>query len=454
LKNFFVKFQHSILFLFEAILYIACFAAFFLLFSIDNPEIVHMSRTAAVTLSTYAIMLILLSAIYGKFEVGQKKVKQITFCVAITHIFADIVTYFELTIMKTNEANNTTFKLENLGILLLVFLVQLAVIIIVSLLAEKFYFWINPKEKCLIITSDREDSKRVALALADFSKRYEVREIVAFDDAELEEKMLKADSVVLYEVPVEERTKIVDFCYQNLKIIYFNPHIADILEQNSRTVIIDDIAFFNTRYHMITFEERIVKKLSDMIISAAGLIILSPLILVTAICIKKNDGGKVFFKQKRATANGRVFEIYKFRTMKENVDNYSSTAGDDRITKVGKVLRKYRIDEIPQLFNILKGDMSLEGPRPEMLDNVEDYTKELPEFQFRLRMKAGLTGYAQIYGKYNTSSKDKLMLDLMYIENYSLLKDIQLLFQTVLVLFKAEVSTEGFDAKKSDKTEV
>lgn len=451
MKTFLEKFQHSILFLFEAILYIACFAVFFLLFSIDNPEIVHMSRTAAVTLSTYAIVLILLSAIYGKFEVGQKKVKQITFCVAITHILADIVTYFELTIMKTNEANNTTFKLENMGILLLVFLAQLAVIIVVSFLAEKFYFWINPKERCLIITSDREDSKRVALALSDFSKRYEVNEIVAFDNPELEAKMLAADSIVLYEVPVEERTKIVDFCYQNLKIIYFNPHIADILEQNSRTVIIDDIAFFNTRYHMITFEERIVKKLADMIISALGLIILSPVILVTAICIKKNDGGKVFFKQKRATANGKVFEIYKFRTMKENVENYSSTADDDRITKVGKVLRKYRIDELPQLFNILKGDMSLVGPRPEMLENVEDYTKTLPEFQFRLRMKAGLTGYAQIYGKYNTSSRDKLMLDLMYIENYSLLKDIQLLFQTVLVLFKAETSTEGFDAKKSDK---
>lgn len=450
-RNFCNKFQHSILFLIEMILYGACFAAFFLLFSIDNPEIIHMSRTAAVTLSTYAIMLVLLTAIYGKFDVGNKKARQVTFNVAITTILTDLVTYLELSIMKTNEANNTTFKLENIGILLLVFAIQIVIIAVMCLVGEKFYFWINPKEKCLIITADTMDSKRVALALLDFAKRYEVNEIVSYEDAHLEEKMVAADTIVLYEVPVDRRTAIIDFCYQNLKNIYFNPHIADILEQNSRPVIIDDISFFATRYHMITFEERIVKKLMDVMVSLVGIIVLSPVLLISAICIKKNDGGSVFFKQKRATVHGKVFEIYKFRTMKENVDNRSATKDDDRITKVGRVLRKYRIDELPQLFNILKGDMSLVGPRPEMLENVEDYTKELPEFRYRLRMKAGLTGYAQIYGKYNTSSRDKLMLDLMYIENYSILKDIQLLFQTVLVLFKADTSTEGFEAKKGQK---
>lgn len=444
-KEFCGKFQHSILFLFEIILYGASFATFFLLFSIDNPEIIHMSRTAAVTLSTYVIMLVLLTAIYGKYDVGRRKYKQVMFSLTITSIFTDLVTYFELSIMKTNEANNTTFKLENIGILFATFVIQFLIIYIMCYCGEKFFFWLNSKEKCLIVTSDIFDSKRVEVALNDFSKRYFVNEIVLFNDENLETKMLQADTIILYEVPVDTRTRVIDFCYQNLKNIYFNPHIADILEQNSRPVIIDDISFFTTRFHMITFEERIVKRLMDIFISLIAIVILSPILLVSAICIKKNDGGSVFFKQKRATVHGRVFEIFKFRTMKENVENYSVTRDDDRVTKVGKVLRKYRIDELPQLFNILKGDMSLVGPRPEMLENVEEYTKELPEFRYRLRMKAGLTGYAQITGKYNTSSRDKLMLDLMYIENYSLLKDIQLLFQTVLVLFKAETSTEGFD---------
>ena len=150
------------------------------------------------------------------------------------------------------------------------------------------------------------------------------------------------------------------------------------------------------------------------------------------------------------TVHGRIFWIYKFRTMRENVENYSTIKDDERITPVGRFIRKYRIDELPQLLNIIKGDMSLVGPRPEMVENVDDYTKKMPEFRYRLRMKAGLTGYAQINGKYNTSSRDKLMMDLMYIENYSILKDIQLLFQTVMVLFKAEDSTAAFEENRED----
>lgn len=446
------KFQHLIVFMIEIVLYAAALATFFLMFSIDNPEIIVLSRTAAVTLSTFVIMLVLLTFMYGKYDIGHRRWAQVALSVSITVIITDLVTYLELSIMKTNEANNTTFKLENIGILFLVFAIQIFIICLLSYAGERFYFWINPKEKCLIITGEDVDASRVAAALSSFDKKYEVTGITGYTDSELESRMVAADTVILYEVPVKDRTDIVDFCYKNLKNIYFNPHIADILEQNSRPVIVDDISLFSTRYHMITFEERLVKRFMDIVISLTALIITSPIILVAAICIRKNDGGSVLFRQKRATVHGRVFEIIKFRTMRENVENFSSTEGDDRITKVGRVLRKYRIDELPQFVNILKGDMSLVGPRPEMLENVEDYEKDLPEFRYRLRMKAGLTGYAQIYGKYNTSSRDKLMLDLMYIENYSLIRDAQLLFQTVLVLFKAEDSTEAFKPGKNENS--
>ena len=449
-KGLCTKFEKSIIFFFEFILYAACFATFFLLFAIDNREIIGLSRTAAVTLSTYLIMLFLLTGIYGKYDVGMRKTKQIVFSLILAAVFTDLVTYFELTIMKTNEENNTTFQLENVGIFFLVILIQLLIIMLMTHAGNTFYFWINEAERCLIITSEEEDSKRVAHALDEFQKRYEVSGIVRYDIADLKERIVQADTVVLYEVPVEVRTEIVDFCYQNLKNIYFNPHIADILEQNSKPVVVDDISFFASQFHMITFEQRIIKRLMDIFFSLFALIVTSPILLISALCIKKHDGGTVLFKQKRATVHGKVFEIYKFRTMKEHVGNYSVTKGDDRVTPVGRFLRKYRIDELPQFFNILKGDMSLVGPRPEMLENVEDYTKELPEFRYRLRMKAGLTGYAQIIGKYNTSSKDKLMLDLMYIENYSILKDIQLLFQTILVLFKADDSTAAFSSEESE----
>ena len=448
MKNTCKKFQKSIIFVMKIFTYAAALATFFLMFSIDNREIMDLSRTAAVTLSTYMIIMFLLTGTYGSYDVGKKKDKDIIFALTISGIITDLITYFELTIMKTNENNNATFKIENVGILISVMLIQFIIYFIMVRMGNRFYFWLNDAEKCLIIAEDKDDAGKVARALSDFAKRYQVYDVVSYTDADLKNRIVEADTVVLYEVPVNERKDIIDWCYQNLKNIYYNPNVADILEHNSEQMVVDDISFYAWQFHLITFEQRIVKRIMDIVISFVGVIITSPILIVSAICIKKNDGGKIFFKQKRATANGRVFEIYKFRTMKENVANRSVTKDDDRITSVGKVLRKYRIDELPQLFNILMGDMSLVGPRPEMLENVEDYTRELPEFRYRLRMKAGLTGYAQIFGKYNTSSKDKLMLDLMYIENYSILKDIQLLFQTVLVIFKAEESTEAFEENK------
>ncbi|MCR4806121.1 MAG: sugar transferase [Lachnospiraceae bacterium] len=428
-------------------MYAAAFATFFLMFAIDNSEIIALSRTAAVTMSTYAIILFLLTGTYGSYGVGTRKDRDILLSLTISGIFTDLITYFELTIMKTNEANNATFKIENVGILISVMIIQFFIHLIFVRLGNAFYFWLNEPEKCLVITSAEEDVARVVTSLSDLSKRYRVIDVIKSDAEDLKERIVESDTVVMYEVPVDIRKEVIDWCYQNLKNIYYNPNVADILEHNSQQMIIDDISFYAWQFHLITFEQRIVKRLMDIIIASLLLVIVSPVLLISAIRIKKNDGGSVLFRQKRATANGRVFEIYKFRTMKENVENRSAVKDDDRITSVGRGLRKYRIDELPQLINIVKGDMSLVGPRPEMLENVEDYERELPEFRYRLRMKAGLTGYAQIFGKYNTSSKDKLMLDLMYIENYSLIRDIQLLFQTLTVIFKADESTEAFGDK-------
>ncbi|HCM92622.1 MAG TPA: polyprenyl glycosylphosphotransferase [Lachnospiraceae bacterium] len=446
MRDFCKKFEKSILFALKFLMYAASFATFFLLFAIDNREIIDLSRTAAVTMSTYAIILVLLSGTYGSYDIGKKKDKDILLSLTISGIITDLITYFELTIMKTNEANNATFKIENVGILFSVIIIQFFIHLIFIKLGNSFYFRLNDPEKCLVISPDNNVG-RVVAALSDLSRRYSVYDVVSSNDPKLKDKIVQADTVVMYEVPVDIRKDVIDWCYQNLKNIYYNPNVADILEHNSQQMIMDDISFYAWQFHLISWEQRIVKRLMDIVISTVMLVLLSPVLLISAVCIKKNDGGKVLFRQKRATANGKVFEIYKFRTMRENVENRSVIRDDDRITPVGRVLRKYRIDELPQLLNIVKGDMSLVGPRPEMLENVKDYEKELPEFRYRLRMKAGLTGYAQIFGKYNTSSRDKLMLDLMYIENYSLIRDIQLLFQTVMVIFKAEESTEAFGDK-------
>jgi lipopolysaccharide/colanic/teichoic acid biosynthesis glycosyltransferase len=169
--------------------------------------------------------------------------------------------------------------------------------------------------------------------------------------------------------------------------------------------------------------------------------------LVAAIAIKATDGGPVFYKQDRLTLNGKVFKIIKFRSMrvdaeKDGVARLSTGDKDDRITPVGRIIRKVRIDEIPQLLNVLGGSMSLVGPRPERPEIAEQYEETLPEFRLRLQVKAGLTGYAQIYGKYNTTPYDKLQMDLMYIANPSFLEDLKILFATVKILFQPE-STDG-----------
>lgn len=194
----------------------------------------------------------------------------------------------------------------------------------------------------------------------------------------------------------------------------------------------------------MTLIQRISKRTFDIVISVLALMFLMPVIVFCSILIKLNDGGKIFFLQERATRDHKIFKVIKFRTMHENVENFSSTGSDDqRITRIGKILRKTRFDEVPQFINIFLGQMSLVGPRPEMLANIEAYEKELPEFKYRLKVKAGLTGLAQIEGKYNTTPYDKLVFDLTYIENYSFWLDIKLLLKTVLVFNKMD-STQGF----------
>ena len=195
----------------------------------------------------------------------------------------------------------------------------------------------------------------------------------------------------------------------------------------------------------------IVKRVFDFIASLLFLVLFFWVFLAIAIAIKLDDGGDIFYRQNRATYGGRVFQIVKFRSMRQEVGDIhrSVTSDDDRITRVGHVIRKFRIDELPQLWNVLKGDMSIVGPRPEMLENVEKYTEELPQFSYRLRVKAGLTGFAQVYGRYNSTPKDKLILDLLYIENYSIWLDIKLIFRTFLVLLTPEKSTEAFSAEET-----
>jgi exopolysaccharide biosynthesis polyprenyl glycosylphosphotransferase len=262
----------------------------------------------------------------------------------------------------------------------------------------------------------------------------------------------KHDAVIINDVPAEIRNDILKFCYEHDVRTYIVPKISDVIIGGASNINLFDTPLLLVRGTGLSIGQKFLKRTLDIILSALALVALSPVFLVVSILIRSDDGGSILFRQKRVTRDGKLFTIYKFRSMREDAekDGAQFTIDDDpRITKVGRGLRRFRLDELPQLINILKGDMSIVGPRPERIENYEMYESEIPEFKYRTKVKAGLTGYAQVYGKYNTTAYDKLRLDLMYIENYSIILDIKLVLMTFRTLFQKE-STEGFSDNKGN----
>lgn len=443
------KLKRTIVFILKIALFISLFAIFFGIFGINNPWLFNINRTTGVTMVTFAVLGIALMSVYGGYSIGTQKSRPIVHSMALATVMTDLVTHLQLSIMNTSEKNNDHFVYETPHLLLLVIVLQILVIIFFAYFGNYVYFSLEPPERCCVISSSRQSLGHIIPKIRRFKKQYEIDEIVHFNADNVLDVVNRNDTIFLYDVPTKERIDLIDYCYQKQKNIYYNFEMIDVVSMGAKYVTLDDKSLVMHTAKDLTLEQRIVKRLMDIFMSLVALIITSPIMLVCAIAIKAEDGGKVFYKQKRLTKYGRVFEVYKFRTMKEaNAVNKSVTADDDRITKVGKYLRKFRVDELPQMINILKGDMTVVGPRPEMLENVEKYTGELPEFAYRLRVKAGLTGLAQISGKYNTFPKDKLVMDLMYIEKYSIWQDLKLIFQTFTVFLKASESTEAFGSEE------
>ena len=439
------KLKRTVVFLLKMALFASLFGIFFGIFSIHNPWLFNLSRTTGVTMVTFVVLGISLMSVYGGYAVGTQKSKPIIHSMALATIITDLVTHLQLSIMNTSQFNNDHFVYETPHLLLLVMFLQVLVIIFFAYFGNYVYFSLEPPENCCVISSSRQSLGSIIPKIKRFPKQYQIDEMIRYDDPKVLDIILRNDTVFLYDVPAKERNDLISFCYQTQKNIYYNFETIDVVAQGAKYVALDDKSLVMYTAKDLTMEQRIIKRLTDLAVAVVGLVVASPIMLACAVAIKLDDHGKVFYKQKRLTKYGRVFEVYKFRTMKEeNSIHKSVTANDDRITRVGKVLRKFRLDELPQLLNILNGDMTVVGPRPEMLENVEKYTSELPEFSYRLRMKAGLTGLAQISGKYNTSPKDKLVMDLMYIENYSIWQDFKLIFQTITVFLKASESTEAF----------
>lgn len=449
MKKHLHKFETTMWLFIKILLCVTLMFSFTRILGQENIGLTRLSRMLGITVSTFVVLWYLFLSAYGRYDVGRRKSKPIIYSLSLAVFCTDVITYLQVMIMRTNSGVHE-FRLRRPDLLLYVFIVQIIVIVVFTYGGNWLFFKIHRPEKCCVITSSQKRLDEIAFAIGRFKKQYEITKVLDYHSKNLKEHIRNADTVFMYDVPVETRTEIMRMCYKYKVNVYFNPEIEDIMELNATHYILDDMYLFNKNVKVLTMEQRIMKRLLDIILSLVLGILSAPFWLGGMIAIKLYDGGPVLFKQERATINGKRFQVYKLRTMKQGVSNYSVKKDDDRITKPGQFLRRTRIDELPQLLNVLKGDMTFVGPRPEMIKNVDAYTEELPEFKYRLRMKAGLTGYAQIAGKYNTTPKDKLIMDMMYIEQFSILRDIQLILQTIVVLFKSD-STEAFD-KKNKKT--
>ena len=430
-------------------LYIILGLAFFLFLSITNIFLRNVNRTLASTLLTFSAMAVAMHAVYGGFDVGRKKSKPVISAMISGIAVTDLVTYFQLEIMNVNENYNDHLVLfgPDLLWLLLCYVVQVLVIILFVRIGNQLYFHFTPPRSCLLILGSPSQEDALRAKIGRYQLQWRIDDVVLYNVPDLRDRIEKSDVIFLGQVPEDAKFPLLKICYDDRKDVMCKADLEEIMLCNSRPAIVDDAAFLSMEYNKTTLFQRFAKRFGDIVISLLALLFFTPFIIIISLLIKLEDGGPVIFRQARLTAAGRPFTIRKFRTMiphSEVEDQQVSVAMDDpRITKVGSFLRRYRLDEIPQFFNILIGDMSLVGPRPEMMSNVARYKMNLPSFVYREKMKAGLTGYAQIEGRYNTSAEDKLMLDMMYIESFSIWLDVKLLLRTFTVLLKKD-STQGF----------
>lgn len=418
---------------------------FFVWDSTYNPDFAHpyLGRGRFFVAVSYFAILFFITVVLGSYRIDELRRGEVVFYQVIALFFVNTIAYIQICLVETVLSNI-------LGIVFIV-LLQLLELLIWLKISYTVVTKLNPAEKLLIIYGSHLATE-IVQNMSRMEERYVIAESASVDEGYdiLIEKIDKYDSVIICDVPARLRNDILKYCYQQNKTIYTVPKISDVIIRGAKEITYFDTPIIKSSSMGLTVEQRVVKRIFDVLLSLFALIALSPVFLVVSLAIKLYDGGPIFYKQKRCTRDLEMFDILKFRSMVVDAEKNGpqpAVDNDSRITPVGKVIRALRIDELPQIINILIGQMSIVGPRPERIEHVEKYSNQIPEFVCRYKVKGGLTGYAQVYGKYNTNAYNKLKMDLIYIQNYSLALDMKLILMTVRILFKKE-STEGFSKKE------
>lgn len=387
----------------------------------------------------YGILLFIFTSFYGGYRIGYYRREDVIFSNILALIFTNTVTYLQTCLIGR--------ALMNVGPFFGMTALQAILAWMWGMGANELYIRMFPPHKMLLVYGGNHLAKSLIQKMVGRSEKYTIQEVIDIDVglAEICEKVMTYEAVVFCDLPAKLRNRLLKFCFENSIRSYTTPKISDILIRGAVDINLFDTPLLLNRNHGLSFEQRFLKRMVDLVVSSIGLVVASPFMLITAIAIKVYDRGPVLYKQKRLTLNGREFYVYKFRSMIVDAEKKNgaqlSTQNDNRITPIGKVIRMIRFDELPQIWNIFRGDMSIVGPRPERPEIAEQYLKQMPEFGYRLKVKAGLTGFAQVMGKYNTTPYDKLKLDLMYISRFSLLEDFKLILMTIKILFRRESTT-------------
>ena len=422
----------------NVILMALCFAAVWYGYYADRALVKYYRRGDWVVIFLFAVLYFGFCRSYDAFHISTSPISELIYSQGLSLVISDFALYMVIWLLSLH--------MPNVFPMLLVLAAQLLVSVLWAFLSHKWYFSnYRPRETAVVY--DAREGMESLIGEYGLEKKFRIEHVLQVKECLKSLSVLDGcDTVFLAGIHSHDRNIILKYCmYRGIRV-YVIPRVGDVIMGGAKQIHMFHLPMMQIeRYHPIP-EYVLAKRFFDILLSGIALIVLSPFILVTAIAVK-SDGGPALYKQKRLTKDGRVFNVLKFRSMrvdaeKDGVARLSTGDKDDRITPVGKVIRKIRFDELPQLFNILRGDMSIVGPRPERPEIAAQYEKEMPEFALRLQAKAGLTGYAQVYGKYNTTPYDKLLMDLTYIGRPSLWEDFKICLATVKILFMPE-STEG-----------
>ncbi|MCI8299150.1 MAG: sugar transferase [Lachnospiraceae bacterium] len=388
----------------------------------------------------YVLIMYFFTRTFGGYRIGYLRMTDVCLSQILAILCANVIGYFQVCLIA-NDYMPVTPMLILTGL-------DLLVIFPCIYLVRTIYVRLYPPRKMIVIYGKHSPDELIN-KINSRKDKYNVcaTASVYMGYKALYQKILEYEAVVLCDLPTKMRNPILKFCFDQGKRTYITPKISDIILTGTERIHLFDSPLMLSRNRGLTIEQRFVKRAMDIVFSLIAIVISSPVLLLIAAGIKFYDKGPVFYTQERLTRDGEIFRIIKFRSMYTDSEKGGAQLArkdDDRITPVGRIIRRTHLDELPQIFNILKGDMSFVGPRPEREIIANEYERLIPEFSFRLKVKAGLTGYAQVYGKYNTTPYDKLKLDLTYIETYSVWLDLKLMLMTFKIIFQKE-NTEGID---------